>query len=92
MSRSYPIWNNITACIYASNKSYGVRERGEVEVRVGTSGRNSYHFLNHRTTHKILDNGDREYRFYLDGECIRRALLKKGADELTTLEPDTLKI
>jgi hypothetical protein len=36
MSRSYPIWNNITACIYAGSKSYGVRERGEVEVRVGT--------------------------------------------------------
>ena len=85
-ARSYPIWNKVTACIYASNKSYGVRERGEVEVRVGTSGRNSYHFLNHRTTHKILDNGDREYRFYVDDKCIKRALLPKGESELQYLE------
>ena len=84
--RSYPIWNNITACIYAANKSYGVRERGEVEVRVGTSGSNSHHFLNHRTTHKILDNGDREYRFYVDDKCIKRALLPKGESEIQYLE------
>ena len=86
MSRSYPIWNNITDCIYAGSKSYGVRERGEVEVRVGTSGSNSHLFLNHRTTHKILDNGDREYRFYVDDKCIKRALLPKGEIELQYLE------
>ena len=45
-SKSYPIWNIVTACIYKSAKSYGVRERGEVEVRIGTSGSNSYTFLN----------------------------------------------
>ena len=86
MSRSYPIWNNITACIYAGSKSYGVRERGEVEVRVGTSGSNSHHFLNHRTTHKILDNGDREYRFYVDDKCIKLALLPKGESEIQYLD------
>lgn len=85
--KQYPIWNIITACIYKSAKSYGVRNTGEVEVRVGTSSRNSHKFLQHTTTHRLLDNGDREYRFYLDGECIKRALLKKGADELQTLEP-----
>ena len=90
--KQYPIWNIITACIYKSGKSYGVRNTGDVEVRVGSSSRNSHQFLRHTTTHRQHDNGDREYRFYLDGECIRRALLKKGADELTTLEPDTLKI
>ncbi len=35
--RSYPIWNDVTACIYKGAKSYGVKERGEVEVRIGTS-------------------------------------------------------
>ena len=48
---------------------------------------NSHTFLKHRTTHKILENGDREYRLYLDGKCIKRALLKKGSYELTSLEP-----
>ena len=87
MSKMYPIWNDVQACIYKSSKSYGVRNTGEVEIRVGTSSKNSHKFLQHTTTHRLLDNGDREYRFYLDGECIRRALLKKGADQLQTLEP-----
>ena len=82
MSQSYPIWNKITACIYKSNKSYGVRERGEVEVRIGTSGSNSHHFLNHRTTHKVLENGDREYRFYVNDVLVRRALLRKGDNKI----------
>ena len=84
--RSYPIWNDVTACIYKGAKSYGVKERGEVEVRIGTSGANSHYFLNHKTTHKILDNGDREYRFYLDGKIIKRALLPKGKHEIKFLE------
>ena len=82
MSKSYPIWNNVTACIYKASKSYGVRERGEVEVRIGTSGSNSYHFLNHRTTHKVLENGDREYRVYVNDVLVRRALLRKGDNKI----------
>ena len=77
--RSWPIWNQITACVYKSDKSYGVKATGEVTVKVGTSTSNSHIFLRHTTTHRMLDNGDREYRFYLDGEVIRRAVLKKGA-------------
>ena len=77
--RSWPIWNQITACVYKSDKSYGVKATGEVTVKVGTSAKNSHVFLRHTTTHRVLDNGDREYRFYLDGEVIRRAVLKKGA-------------
>ncbi len=85
--KQYPIWNIITACIYKSAKSYGVRNTGDVEVRVGTSSRNSHKFLQHTTTHRLLNNGDREYRFYIDGECVRRAILKKGADDLTHIHP-----
>jgi len=86
MAQSYPIWNIVTACIYKGKKSYGVRERGEVEVRIGTSGSNSYTFVHHKTTHKILENGDREYRFYVDDVLIKRALLPKGAGEIKQLE------
>ena len=86
--RQYPIWNIITACIYKSGKSYGVKDTGEVEVRVGTSSSNSHTFLKHTTTHRQLENGDREYRFYIDGECIRRAILKKGSSKLEYLQPE----
>ena len=80
--KQYPIWNIITACIYNSAKSYGVKKTGEVEVRVGTSSKNSHTFLKHCTTHRELENGDREYRFYIDGQLIKRAVLYKGATEL----------
>ena len=42
MSRSYPVWNIIDSCAYSGNKSYGIRKHGEVEVRVGSSSRNSH--------------------------------------------------
>ena len=84
--KQYPIWNIVTSCIYKGNKSYGIREHGEVEVRVGTSSKNSHIFLRHKTTHKILENGDREYRFYVDDELIKRALLPKGKKEAHFLE------
>jgi hypothetical protein len=90
--RQYPIWNIITACIYKSGKSYGVKDTGEVEVRVGTSSSNSHTFLTHTTTHRQLENGDREYRFYIDSKCIRRAILKKGSSELEYLQPDYLEV
>ena len=76
--RQYPIWNQVTACIYKSNKSYGVQNTGEVTIKVGTSNSNSHTFLRHSTTHRILENGDREYRFYIDGVCVRKAVLPKG--------------
>jgi len=83
--KSYPIWNQINSCSYTSGKSYGVKTDGDVNVLVGTSSSNSYEFVTHTTTHRILDNGDREYRFYVDGKCIKRALLPKGGDKLKKL-------
>ena len=89
--RAYPIWNIVTACIYkngeSGSKSYGVKKTGDVEVRIGTSSSNSHTFLKHSTTHRQLDNGDREYRFYIDGKCIRKALLRKGASDIEYLVP-----
>tara|TARA_R110002020_G_scaffold216326_1_gene423798 strand:+ start:1672 stop:2172 length:501 start_codon:yes stop_codon:yes gene_type:complete len=80
--KSYPVWNKVTACIYKSDKSYGIKETGEVEVLVGTSASNSHHFLNHKTTHRVHENGDREYRFYVNDCLIQSATLKKGASKL----------
>ena len=87
MSRHYPIWNLINSCAYQGNKSYGVKETGDVLVKVGTSASNSHHFVKHVVTHRLHDNGDREYRFYVDNVNIKRALLRKGAMELEELPP-----
>ena len=81
--KSYPIWNTITACIYKSSKSYGVKDRGEVTINVGTSASNSHIFMHHATTHRKMDNGDRCYRFYIDGTIVKESWLRKGETELT---------
>ena len=81
--RQYPIWNQIQACVYKGAKSYGVREEGAVKVLVGTSSMNSHHFLTHVVTHRLHEDGSREYRFYIDGEVVKTAVLQKGADTLS---------
>ena len=97
--RSYPIWNRINSCIYNGrgagkgdkygNKSYGVKSHNEVTVYVGTSSQNSHKFLEHSVTHRIHQNGDKEFRFILDGEVIKTAILKKGASEIEFIDFET---
>jgi len=83
--RSYPIWNNVEACIYKSSKDWGAVQRSTVNVKVGSNATNSHHFLTVTTTHKLLEGGDREFRFYLDGVCLKRALVT-AAKEFKPLE------
>ena len=73
---SYPIWNKITACIYKSGKSYGVKKEGTNEIFVGTSAKNSHSFINTRTTHSKNEDGTRTYHLYLDDKLIKTAILK----------------
>ena len=80
--RMYPIWNEIKSCIYKASRSYGVRGIGEVSVRVGTSASNSHHFIDHKVTHRLMDNGDRIYRFYINDKLIKESILRKGSSEL----------
>jgi hypothetical protein len=75
---NYPIWNIVTSCIYKADKSYGVRETGEVEVRIGTGAGNSFEFVKHYTTHRKMDDGSREYRFYVDGKCLKTATVNNS--------------
>lgn len=48
--RQYPIYNEVTACIYNSDKSWGAVNSCEVDVKVGSSKSNSNIFIKHRTT------------------------------------------
>tara|TARA_B100001094_G_C17891160_1_gene651762 strand:- start:78 stop:410 length:333 start_codon:yes stop_codon:yes gene_type:complete len=85
--KSYPIWNQVTACIYKSGKSWGARKDALVSVFVGTSRRNSHAFVEHSTTHREHPNGVREYRFHVNGACIKRALLFPKSDSLLFIRP-----
>ena len=80
--RMYPIWNKVTACLYKGDKSYEVKRVGEVSVLVGTSASNSHHFIDHKVTHRLMENGDRIYRFYINDKLIKESILRKGSSEL----------
>ena len=78
MSRMYPIWNKVQACIYKGGKSYGVRNEGVFNVCVGTSQSNSHDFLTHTTTVKKHNKNLQEFRFYVDSKLIKRAFVRDG--------------
>ena len=75
MSRSYPKWNRITACIYKGSKCYGVQNDGLNEILIGTSKSNSHEFVRTRVTHKKHDDGRRTYHFYIDDKLFKTAEL-----------------
>lgn len=72
MGRSYPIWNNVRSCKYKSDKSYGVKEHGVVNVLVGSSSSNSHQFLSHRVS-KRLEGDQWVFSFYVDHVLIKTA-------------------
>jgi hypothetical protein len=41
MSRAKPIWNEVTACIYGSSKSFGAKDTSKIKTFVGSSSSNS---------------------------------------------------
>tara|TARA_R110000751_G_scaffold73709_2_gene149103 strand:+ start:22222 stop:22521 length:300 start_codon:yes stop_codon:yes gene_type:complete len=61
MSRSYPIWNKVQACIYKSDKSYGAKDQSSCEILVGSSKGNSHTLgkieTKRKTVSRLLDNG-----------------------------------
>jgi hypothetical protein len=77
MAFSYPIWNQIEACIYKSGKSYGVKNDGFNQIKIGTSSRNSWDFVNTRVTHREHEDGTRTFHFYVDGKLYKKATLNK---------------
>jgi hypothetical protein len=81
---NYPIWNDVTACIYKSDKSYGVKENGEVKVLIGTSKTNSFDFLTHKITcrESLLHEPCLSFYFYVDNILIKKALYNKRTKQL----------
>jgi hypothetical protein len=78
MSRQYPIWNVIDNNSYATNRSYGVRDNARTTIKVGTSSNNSHDFIRTYITTEKDENGDRIFRFFVDGVLIKKATVKNG--------------
>ena len=77
MAYSYPIWNEINACIYQSGKSYGVKETGQNTIYVGSSASNSHEFLQTIITKRNI--GDTiVFSFSVDDVIIKQMTFSKN--------------
>jgi hypothetical protein len=95
----YPIWNNVTACIYKSSKSFGVKDTGEVEVLIGSSVKNSHPFLTTLITQKNKETKFgycKVFTYSIDDVIIKKAYFnldaKGNANELLKIETKLNKI
>ena len=80
MGRSHPIWNQVTACKYNSDKSYGILDTGEVKILVGSSARNSHEFVRHITTRRFYNHEKYGpvcvFKFSVDGIVLKEMIFK----------------
>lgn len=71
---NWPIWNKVTNCEYNSNKSYGNKAVGSVEVLIGSSKSNSHLFVEHCVTRKLDKETDEwVFKFSVDGNVVKEA-------------------
>ena len=81
--KQYPIWIDTHNPNYANqfSKSMGVKNSSSSNIKIGTSAKNSYDFLNTRIEHKQADNGSRVYNFFVDDELIKSAFYNGKAKD-----------
>ena len=81
--KQYPIWIDTHNPNYANqySKSMGVKTSSSSDIKIGTSAKNSYDFLNHRI--EVADNGaEKIFKFYVDEDLMKTATYKKNKKEM----------
>ncbi len=90
MAYNYPIWVDVTSCIYNSGKSYGIKDTGEQKILVGSSAKNSHTLAEIITTKRInMETNEVIFTLSVDGVIVKKATFseKKGlAKELIKIE------
>ena len=77
MSKSYPIWINVSGDNYKKDKSFGTRDYVAMDIKVGSSKTNS-HELARVSVHWSEDEaGNRTFALALDGLVVRSAVMTK---------------
>lgn len=79
MSRMFPIWYNITNCNYKSSKDFGFRNVGEMSIKIGSSKKNSHHFLKTAITREEETIDGQQvivFRYSVDGVIIKTAFME----------------
>jgi|TARA_A100000171_G_C2030772_1_gene95703 hypothetical protein len=77
MAQSYPIWIDVSGDNYKTNKSFGSRDSVALDIKVGSSARNS-NDLARVSIHMREDAaGNRTFALALDGLVVRSAVMTK---------------
>ena len=75
MSKSYPIWINVSGHNYKTDKSFGSRDSVAMDIKVGSSKTNS-HELARVSIHWREDAaGNRTFALAVDGLVLRSAVM-----------------
>ncbi len=54
--RQFPIWNDVTSCIYKGSKSFGAKDTSETEILVGSARNNSYTLAKQVVTRRFKEH------------------------------------
>ena len=75
MSKSYPIWINVSGDNYKTDKSFGTRDYVAMDIKVGSSKTNS-HELARVSVHWSEDGaGNRTFALAVEGLSVRSGLM-----------------
>ena len=77
MSKSYPIWINVSGDNYKTDKSCGSRDYVAMDIRVGSSKTNSHDLARVSIHWREDDAGNRTFALAVDGLVVRSAVMTK---------------
>ena len=77
MSKSYPIWINVSGDNYKQSKSFGSRDSVTMDIKVGSSKTYSNDLARVSIHMREDDAGNRTFALALDGLVVRSAVMTK---------------
>ena len=77
MSKSYPIWIDVSGDNYKTSKSFGSRDNVSLDIKVGSSKTNSNDLARVSIHMREDDAGNRTFALAVDGLVVRSAVMTK---------------
>ena len=77
MSKSYPIWINVSGDNYKKDKSFGTRDYDTMDIKVGSSKTYSYDLASVSIHFDQDEAGNRTFALALDGLVMRSGVMTK---------------
>ena len=77
MSKSYPIWIDVSGDNYKNSKSFGSRDHVALDIKVGSSKTHSHDLARVSIPWREADAGNRTFALALDGLVVRSAVMTK---------------